>query len=395
MGLCRRILLVAVLAAGLSGPAAAAAHQTKAPVKSSWGQTGGGSVEIYTLSNVHGVEARITTYGATLVSLKAPDRAGHFKNIVLGFDTLEPYLTVGAYYGATVGRYANRIAKARFTLDGKTYQLAANDGPNSLHGGSRGFDKRIWQAEPLPASQGNGVRFTYVSAAGEEGYPGEVTAHAIYRLDDSDNLEIEYGATTTAPTPVNLANHAYFNLTGDPSVPVLDHVLTINADRFTPVDATLIPTGELRPVAGTPFDFRTPHAVGARIGDADEQLRRGHGYDHNWVLNKPTAGSTLAAVVTDPKSGRSLEVRTTQPGVQFYTGNFMNGKPAAGGGSVFAYRTGLCLETTLPRFAEPGVVPVNHPASRPGVLGKDHPGRASRQVSPTVRAQLLQVQNGD
>ena len=185
---------------------------------------------------------------------------------------------------------------------------------------------------------------TLVSAAGEEGYPGELTAQAVYRLDDHDNLEIEYRATTTAATPVNLANHAYFNLTGDPQVPVLDHVVTINADRFTPVDATLIPTGELRPVAGTPFDFRTPHAVGARIGAEDEQLRLGRGYDHNWVLNKTGSGISLAAVVTDPKSGRSLEVRTTQPGVQFYTGNFMDGKPA-GVGSVYAHRTGLCLET--------------------------------------------------
>jgi aldose 1-epimerase len=352
MELSSRILLVAALALGVAAGAGAAAHQTKAPMNSSpaglsagWGQTGDGSVEIYTLTNVHGVEARIMTYGATLVSLKAPDRAGHFKNIVLGFDALEPYLGAKAYYGATVGRYANRIAKARFTLDGKTYQLAANDGPNTLHGGIRGFDKRIWQAEPLPASEGNGVRLTYVSAAGEEGFPGALTAHVVYRLDGNDNLEIEYGATTTAPTPVNLANHAYFNLTGDPNVPVLDHVLTINADRFTPVDATLIPIGELRAVAGTPFDFRIAHAVGARIGDPDEQLHLGHGYDHNWVLNKAAAGLTLAAVVTEPKSGRSLEVRTTQPGVQFYTGNFMNGKPAAQGGSVFAYRTGLCLET--------------------------------------------------
>jgi len=353
MGLSLRSLLVAIMAmataivepAAAADPAAAAEHQAKPAAKSSWGHTGDASVEIYTLTNVHGVEARIMTYGATLVSLKAPDRAGHFKNIVLGFDTLEPYLGATAFYGATVGRYANRIAKGRFTLDGKTYQLATNDGPNSLHGGRRGFDKRIWKAEPLPASQGNGVRLTYVSAAGEEGYPGEVTAHAVYRLDDNDNLEIEYGATTTAATPVNFANHAYFNLTGDPSVPVLDHVLTINADRFTPVDATLIPTGELRAVAGTPFDFKTAHAVGARIGEPDEQLRLGHGYDHNWVLNKAGAGITLAAVVTEPKSGRSLEVRTTQPGVQFYTGNFMNGKPAAEGGSVYAYRTGLCLET--------------------------------------------------
>ena len=345
MLLYSKITLATALALGAASAAGAAAQQIKAPVQAAWGQTGDGSVEIYTLTNVHGVEARIMTYGATLVSLKAPDRAGHLKNIVLGFDSLEPYLGAKAYYGATVGRYANRIAKARFTLDGKTYQLAANDGPNTLHGGIRGFDKRIWQAEPLAASDGNGVRFTYISAAGEEGYPGELTAHATYRLDDNDNLEIEYGATTTAPTPVNLANHAYFNLTGDTSLPVLDHVVTINADRFTPVDATLIPTSELRAVAGTPFDFRTPHAVGARIGDTDEQLRLGHGYDHNFVLNKAGARMTLAAVVNDPKSGRSLEVRTTQPGVQFYTGNFMDGKPAAQGGSVYAYRTGLCLET--------------------------------------------------
>jgi aldose 1-epimerase len=302
-------------------------------------------VYLYTLTNVHGVEARISTYGATLVLLKAPDRNGRLENIVLGFDSLEDYLKGVPYYGATVGRYANRIAKARFTLDGKAYQLAANDGPNTLHGGKRGFDKRIWSAAVLPSAQGNGVRFTYVSADGEEGYPGKLTAHALYRLDDQDNLEIQYSATTTAATPVNLANHAYFNLTGNPSTPILDHVLTINADRFTPVDATLIPTGELRSVAGTPFDFRTPRTVGERIEAQDEQLQRGHGYDHNWVLNKPTAGMTLAAVVTEPKSGRSLEVRTTQPGVQFYTGNFMNGKPLEEGGSVYPRRAGLCLET--------------------------------------------------
>jgi aldose 1-epimerase len=342
----RTSLLIVLLAFGATQSDAAPHPTTNAPSKSLWGKTSDGPVEIYTLTNVHGVEARLSTYGATLVSLKTPDRTGQLRNIVLGFDSFEPYLTGVPYYGATVGRYANRIAKARFTLDGKTYQLATNDGPNSLHGGKRGFDKRIWKAEVLSGSQGNGVKFTYVSVAGEEGYPGELTAHALYRLDDNDNLEIEYSATTSAPTLVNLANHAYFNLTGDPANTVLDHVVTINADRFTPVDATLIPTGELRAVAGTPFDFRTPHAVGARIGDQDEQLRLGRGYDHNWVLNKPAAGGmTLAAVVTEPKSGRSLEVRTTQPGVQFYTGNFMDGKPLAAGGSVYGHRTGLCLET--------------------------------------------------
>jgi aldose 1-epimerase len=316
----------------------AATHPTSPPAKSPWGKTSDGTVEIYTLTNIHGIEARVTTYGATLVSLKAPDRAGQMQNIVLGFDKLEAYLAGVPYYGATVGRYANRIAEARFTLDGKTYELAANDGSNTLHGGKRGFDKRIWKAEVLPASQGNGVRFTYVSAAGEEGYPGELTAHAVYRLDDKDELEIEYSATTTAPTPVNLANHAYFNLTGDPGVPVLDHRVMINADRFTPVDARLIPTGELRAVAGTPFDFRSPHAVGERIEANDEQLQRGHGYDHNFVLNKAASGLTLAAVVTEPRSGRSIEIRTSQPGLQFYSGNFMDGKP-------FGRRTGLCLET--------------------------------------------------
>jgi aldose 1-epimerase len=326
-------------------PADAATQTTRTPSRSPWGKTSDGPVEIFTLTNAHGVEARITSYGATLVSLKAPDRQGHLQNIVLGFDNVESYVANTPHYGGTIGRYANRIAKARFTLDGQTYQLEANNGPNTLHGGKRGFDKRLWRAEILPASAGNGVRFTYVSPAGEEGFPGTLTTHTVYRLDDEDNLEIEYTATATAPTPVNLTNHAYFNLTGDPAVTLLDHVLTLHAERFTPVDETLIPTGELRAVAGTPLDFRTPHRVGDRIDAQDEQLRRGGGYDHNFVLNKPSGSTALAAVVTDPKSGRSLEVRTTQPGVQFYTGNSMDGKPLASGGSVYARRTALCLET--------------------------------------------------
>jgi aldose 1-epimerase len=336
-----RVLLGAALAVAVPYGASAGVQVSSSP----WGRTNEGTVEIYKLTNAHGVEARFITYGATLVSLTAPDRSGKLANIVLGFDSLEKYVAPGIpYYGATVGRYANRIAKARFTLDGKTYQLEANDGPNTLHGGKRGFDKRNWKAEVIPAAQGGGVRMTLVSADGEGGYPGEVTAQVVYKLDDQDNLEIDYHATSTAPTPINLANHAYFNLTGDPSVPVLDHLVTINADRFTPVDATLIPSGELRPVAGTPFDFRTAHTIGSRIGADDEQLRLGRGYDHNWVLNKTGSGMTLAATVTEPRSGRSLEVRTTQPGVQFYTGNFMDGKPS-GVGTVYAYRTGMCFET--------------------------------------------------
>jgi aldose 1-epimerase len=338
--------MVAVLAAvvGVAGmgalPRAAAAIQ-----KSPFGRAGEQPVEIYTLTNAHGIEVRVMTYGAAIVSLKTPDRAGQLKNIVLGFDTLDPYLAGVPYFGATVGRYANRIANGRFTLDGKSYQLPQNDGVNSLHGGRQGFDKRVWTAQTNQSAHGAVLRLTYVSAAGEEGYPGALTAHVTYRLADDDTLAIDYEATTTAATPLNLANHAYFNLTGDPTHTILDHQLTLNADRYTPVDATLIPTGELRAVAGTAFDFRAPYAIGKRIGDADEQLQRGHGYDHNWVLNKAQPGAmTLAALLSDPDSGRLVEIRTTQPGIQFYSGNFLDGKPA-GGGSVFQYRTGLCLET--------------------------------------------------
>lgn len=310
-----------------------------------FGRVGSINVQIYTLTSADGIEARIMTYGATLVSLKTPDRAGNLKNIILGFDSLEPYLAGVPYFGATVGRYANRIAGGRFVLDGKSYQLPLNNGPNSLHGGNRGFDKRVWTAQSIETSAGPSLRLTYVSAAGEEGYPGELTAHVTYRLGDDDTLTIDYEATTTAPTPVNLANHAYFNLTGDPERTILDQMLQINADRFTPINATLIPTGEMRAVAGTPFDFRTPHSIGSRIDAKDEQLRLGGGYDHNWVLNSSATGSLrLAALLADPNSGRSVEVSTTQPGLQFYSGNFLDGKPA-GAGTVFKHRTGLCLET--------------------------------------------------
>jgi aldose 1-epimerase len=214
-----------------------------------------------------------------------------------------------------------------------------------LHGGTRGFDKRVWQAQPIESQKGPALRLTYVSPAAEEGYPGQVTAHVTYRLNHDDSLDIEYDATTTAPTPINVANHAYFNLSGDPKRTILDHVLSINADRFTPVNATLIPTGELRAVADTAFDFRQPRVIGSHIGDEDEQLRLGGGYDHNWVLNKSTSEAlVVAAVLADPKSGRTVEIRTTQPGLQFYSGNFLDGKPA-GSGTVFEHRTGLCLET--------------------------------------------------
>jgi aldose 1-epimerase len=345
MGAGRKRVLGAAVAAMLAVPAAAAPPSGPGIIKASFGRAGGQAVDIYTLRNAHGIEARIMTYGATLVSLKTPDRTGHRADIILGFDTIDPYLAGVPYFGATVGRYANRIAGGRFAIDGKTYQLPTNDGPNSLHGGVKGFDKRVWTAEQLKIPQGEALRLTYVSADGEEGYPGQLTAHVTYRLGEDDTLSIAFEATATAPTPVNLANHAYFNLSGDPSRPILDHVLAIDADRFTPVNATLIPTGELRAVAGTPFDFRTPHVIGSRIAAKDEQLDRGHGYDHNWVLNKPRAGAmTRAAVLSDLASGREIELRTTQPGLQFYSGNFLDGKPA-GGGTVFKHRTGLCLET--------------------------------------------------
>jgi aldose 1-epimerase len=337
----RTALWALVLAATASMTQAAAPAMTKAP----FGHVGDQSVELYTLANVHGIEARIMTYGATIVSLKTPDRRGRLQSIVLGFDTLAPYLAGVPYFGATVGRYANRIANGRFVLDGTTYQLPRNDGPNSLHGGSRGFDKRVWTGQPIESAAGPALRLTYVSPAGEEGYPGTLTAHVTYRLTNDDALTIEYDATTTAATPVNLANHAYFNLTGDPQRTILGHVLRIAASRFTPVDAMLIPTGELRAVAGTAFDFRSPQTIGSRIEAADEQLRLGRGYDHNWVLDKPAPDAMgLAAVLSEPSSGRVVEVRTTQPGLQFYSGNFLDGKPA-GTGTVFAHRTGLCLET--------------------------------------------------
>jgi aldose 1-epimerase len=342
----RRYTLFPALLAAVSVAAAGAPERTHRPIENaSFGRAGDANVQIYTLTNVHGIEARIMTYGATLVSLRTPDSEGRLKGIILGFDTLDPYLAGVPYFGATVGRFANRIANGRFNLDGKSYQLPQNNGPNSLHGGSRGFDKRVWTAQPFETPAGPGLRLSYLSAAGEEGYPGELSAHVTYRLNDDDSLAIDYEATTTAPTPVNLANHAYFNLTGDPQRTILDHVLIINADRFTPVNATLIPTGELRAVADTPFDFRASRVIGSHINDKDEQLRIGGGYDHNWVLNKPHPGAmTRAAVLTDPASGRSVEIRTTQPGLQFYSGNFLDGKPA-GSGTVFGHRTGLCLET--------------------------------------------------
>ena len=313
---------------------------------SAFGRTGEGKeVMQYRLTNAHGIELIVMSYGAAITSLKAPDRNGRSAQIVLGFDTLEPYLKGVPYFGAIVGRYGNRIARGHFTLDGVTYTLPINDGPNHLHGGPQGFDKQVWQGRTFENANGPGVEFTYISADGEAGYPGKLTARVTYQLGADNDITISYQATTTKPTVVNLTNHTYFNLSGDLARDILSEQLRINANRFTPVDKTLIPTGELREVANTPFDFRKSTAIGQRIEDSDEQLSDAKGYDHNWVLDEATPGAMIeAAELYDPVSGRVLTVRTMQPGIQFYSGNFLDGS-LEGRGKSFSHRIALCLET--------------------------------------------------
>jgi aldose 1-epimerase len=311
--------------------------------KADFGRTRDGApVSVYTLTNKNGLRARITNYGGIVVSLAAPDRNGKMADVVLGFDSLDGYLQNAPFFGALIGRYANRIGNARFTLNGHLYQLDRNNGENSLHGGARGFDKRVWTARELADG---GLELTYLSKDGEEGYPGNLQATATYHLTDANELRIDYAATTDKDTVVNLTNHSYFNLKGAGMGDILDHRVMLNADRFTPVDAGLIPTGELRPVAGSAFDFRGSTAIGARIETNDEQLKLGRGYDHNWVLNRSSDGLTLAARVEEPATGRVLEVRTTQPGVQFYTANFLDGTIKGKGGKVYGRRSAFCLET--------------------------------------------------
>jgi aldose 1-epimerase len=305
----------------------------------------GTPVEIFTLTNASGVEVRAMTYGAIIVSLRTPDRSGRLGDIVLGFDTLQGYAKNDPHFGGVVGRYANRIANGRFTLDGHTYQLATNDGSNHLHGGAKGFDRVAWRGEPIESPQGVGVVLSRTSPDGEESYPGSLAVRVTYTLTDANELRVDYEATTDKPTVVNLSQHSYFNLAGEGSGDVLDHVVQINADRYTPVDATLIPTGELASLDGTPLDFRTPTPIGRRIDADNEQVKLGRGYDHNWVLNREGGGLALAARVVGPKSGRTLEVSTDQPGVQFYTGNFLDGTVTGKGGHVYNHRNGFCLET--------------------------------------------------
>ena len=302
----------------------------------------GETVELYTLKNAKGVEADISTYGGVLVSLKVPDHAGALGDIVLGFDDFQGYLIPPPYFGAIVGRYGNRIAHARFTLDGVEYALGKNDGDNSLHGGKRGFDKVLWTAKNVT---GQSLELAYLSKDGEEGYPGNLSVTVTYTLTDNNELKIDYSATTDKDTVLNLTNHSYFNLAGQGEGDILGHELILNADRYTPVDKGLIPTGELRSVAGTPFDFRQPHAIGERIGSSDEQIALGGGYDHNFILNRTGDGLSLAARVTEAKSGRALEVFTTEPAIQFYTGNFLDGTIRGKGGKVYGRRSAFCLET--------------------------------------------------
>ena len=313
--------------------------------KQAFGTVPEGRVDLYTMTNSRGMEVRAMNYGGIIVSLRVPDKKGVLADVVLGFDTLDAYLNNKPYFGAIIGRYANRIANGKFTLNGAGYRLARNNGMNSLHGGLKGFDKVLWRGEQFENNQGIGVVFTYTSKNGEEGYPGNLKAKVTYTLTDQSELQIEYQATTDEATPVNLTNHSYFNLASEGNGDILKHNLILNADRFTPVDSTLIPARQLRSVAGTPFDFTKPTAIGARIDTNNEQLAIAHGYDHNFVLSRKGSGLELAGRVHEPQTGRALEVYTTEPGVQFYTGNFLDGTITGKHGHAYNKHAGLCLET--------------------------------------------------
>jgi aldose 1-epimerase len=305
----------------------------------------GTTVDVYTMTNPSGMEVRAITFGGIITSLRVPDRDGRFDDVALGFDKMEDYLKNPAYFGAIIGRYGNRIGGGRFTLDGQTYKLATNNGPNHLHGGVKGFDKVVWQAESFKKGDLVGIVFTHTSPDGDEGYPGALSMRVTYTLTPRNEIEVDYEATTDKPTPVNLTQHTYFNLAGDGSRDVLDHVLTLQASRYTPVNASLIPSGGLATVEGTPFDFRMPTSIGSRIDANDVQIRYGNGYDHNFVVDRPGDGLVPAAHVMEPMTGRVLEVRTTEPGMQFYTGNFLDGTLTGKGGHVYKRRMGFCLET--------------------------------------------------
>ena len=322
----------------------------------------GQAVEVFTLTGATGVRARVINFGAILAGLDAPDRDGRAVDVTLGYDTLAGWEADASYLGATVGRYANRIGGARFTLDGRDCALAANDGANSLHGGAVGFNKRVWSARPVE----DGVKLTYLSPDGEEGYPGNLSVTVTYTLSEAGELRIDYTAATDRPTVCNLTNHAYWNLSGPVAGSVLDHVLTLGANQYTPVDDTLIPTGELRDVAGGPLDFTSPHALGERIGQVPG------GYDHNFVVRRDGEGCVLAARVVDPATGRVMEVHTTEPGIQLYTGNFLDGSITGKAGLAYAPHGGFCLE------AQKYPDTPNQPAFPPATL---RPGETYRQTT--------------
>jgi aldose 1-epimerase len=336
-------VLAVALGASASSDCCCTGSATCIISKARFGKTlDGKRVDIYTLHSINGVEARICNYGGILVSFKVPDREGHMGDIVLGYDSLDGYLTNSPYFGAMIGRYGNRIANGKFTLDDVNYTLAVNNGPNALHGGLKGFDKKVWRAKIIRSEDGPSLELTYRSKNGEEGYPGNLNVKAVYTLMPDNGLRLEYTATTDKDTVLNLTQHSYFNLAGQGDV--LGHKVFIDADKFTPVDETLIPTGELRPVEGTPFDFREPTAIGARIQKDDKQLKFGNGYDHNYVLNHPKGRLDVIAQVTEPTTGRVLEVLSTEPGLQFYTGNFLDGSITGKGGRVYDFRNAFCME---------------------------------------------------
>jgi aldose 1-epimerase len=347
--LASAVLLLLAVAVLTSGAVSTAARHTAPTIsKAPFGSTAEGAVDLYTLTNSNGVEVKIMTYGGIIQSVRVPDRRHHFENVTLGFDNLPDYVAKSPYFGCITGRYANRIAKGQFTLDGVTYQLPINNPPNSLHGGFVGFDKHIWATTEIHGDDSVGLRMTFTSPDGDQGYPGTLVAQVVYTLTNDDEIRMDYRATTDKATIVNLTNHAYWNLAGEGSGAIYDHELRLNADHYTPVDSTLIPTGAIDPVAGTPMDFTKTTPIGDRIRDGFPQLVIGRGYDHNWVLNRPSPTDTSliqAAHVHEPTSDRILDIYTTEPGIQFYSGNFLDGTLVGTSGHMYRQGDGFALET--------------------------------------------------